>query len=149
MSGWEIAFVAVNAVALVWWAALILLPRWPALLSGGIYLGVGLLCAVYAGALAGVLTGLLPGGGEGGGFGSIAEVRAIFASDAGVVIGWTHYLAFDLFAGLWIARDADAKNVGRLWQAPVLLATLFAGPVGFGAWLLLREPRARASGRLR
>lgn len=149
MNGWEAAFVSVNAIALVWWLAIIFLPRWPALLSGGFYLGVGLLCAIYAGALGGVLIGLLPGGGEGGGFGSIEEVRAIFASDAGVVIGWTHYLAFDLFAGLWIARDADDKQVSRLWQAPVLIVTLLAGPVGFGAWLLLREKRARRSGRLR
>ncbi|MEO0908688.1 MAG: abscisic acid-deficient protein Aba4 family protein, partial [Pseudomonadota bacterium] len=37
-----------------------------------------------------------------------------------------HYLAFDLFVGLWIARDADAKSISRLVQAPILLATLMA-----------------------
>ncbi|MEO0908687.1 MAG: abscisic acid-deficient protein Aba4 family protein [Pseudomonadota bacterium] len=76
-------------------------------------------------------------------------MRAIFSSDVGVVIGWTHYLAFDLFVGLWIARDADAKSISRLIQAPILLATLMAGPLGLFVWLIVREPAARKSGRPR
>ncbi|MBA4044348.1 MAG: DUF4281 domain-containing protein, partial [Erythrobacter sp.] len=107
---WALVFNAVNLLALIAWTALILLPRWPALLSGVLYLGVGLLCLIYAGGLIGVLSGLIPTtGGGGADFTTIAGVRSIFASDAGVTIGWTHYLAFDLFVGLWIARDADAK----------------------------------------
>ncbi len=147
---WDAVFGAVNLLALVCWAALILLPRWPALLSAVLYLGVGLLCLVYAAGLIGVVSGLIPNP-EGGGadFSTIAGVRAIFASDAGVTIGWTHYLAFDLFVGLWIARDGDAKNISRVVQAPILLATFLAGPLGLGIWLLLREPAARRQGRFR
>lgn len=148
--GWAFLFNAVNILALLGWAALILLPRWPTLLSAILYLGVGLLCLVYAAGLIGVVIGLIPNpGGGGADFSTIAGVRAIFAGDAGVTIGWTHYLAFDLFVGLWIARDADAKSIARLIQAPVLLATFIAGPVGLGAWLLLREPVARRQGRFR
>jgi hypothetical protein len=150
MMDWSLLFNAVNLLALIAWAALIVLPRWPALLSGVLYLGVGLLCLVYAAGLVAVVSGLIPNpGGGGADFSTIAGVRAIFASDAGVTIGWTHYLAFDLFVGLWIARDGDAKNIGRLIQAPVLLATFIAGPVGLGIWLLLREPAARRQGRFR
>ena len=76
-------------------------------------------------------------------------MRAIFGSDAGVTIGWTHYLAFDLFVGLWIARDADAKGISRYVQAPILLATLLAGPLGLGIWLALREPAGGRQGRFR
>ena len=82
--------------------------------------------------LARTLTDLRPG------------LRALFMSDAGVVIGWTHYLAFDLFTGLWIARDADAKGFGRVLQVPFLAATFIAGPVGLLSWLVVREPTARA-----
>jgi hypothetical protein len=150
MIDWDAWFSMVNLLALVAWAALILLPRWPALLSGVLYLGVGLLCLIYAGGLIGVLTGMIPTtGGGGADFSTIAGVRSIFGSDAGVTIGWTHYLAFDLFVGLWIARDADAKGVSRLIQAPVLLATFMAGPLGLGVWLLIREPAARRQGRFR
>jgi hypothetical protein len=147
---WDAVFGAVNLLAMIAWAALILLPRWPALLSGVLYLGVGLLCLIYATGLIGLLSGFIPNP-QGGGadFTTIAGVRAIFGSDAGVTIGWTHYLAFDLFVGLWIARDGDAKGISRLVQAPVLLATFIAGPLGLGIWLLLREPAARRQGRFR
>ncbi|MFW5634645.1 MAG: ABA4-like family protein [Erythrobacter sp.] len=145
---WSAIFNAVNLLALIAWVALILLPRWPALLSGVLYLGVGLLCLVYAVGMIGVVSGLIPNP-EGGGadFTTIEGVQAIFATRAGVTIGWTHYLAFDLFVGLWIARDGDAKNVSRLVQAPILLATFMAGPLGLLIWLVVREPAARKTGR--
>ncbi|MFM7378502.1 MAG: ABA4-like family protein [Erythrobacter sp.] len=147
---WALVFKAVNLLALAGWTALILLPRWPALLSAILYLGVGLLCLVYAVSLIGVVGGLIPNpGGGGADFFSITGIRAIFATDGGVTIGWTHYLAFDLFAGLWIARDADAKDFSRWLQAPILFATLMAGPIGLGIWLLVREPAARRQGRFR
>jgi hypothetical protein len=147
---WDAVFGAVNLLAMIAWAALILLPRWPALLSGVLYLGVGLLCLIYATGLIGLLSGVIPNpDGGGADFTTIAGVRANFASDAGVTIGWTHYLAFDLFVGLWIARDGDAKGISRLVQAPILLATFIAGPLGLGIWLLLREPAARRQGRFR
>jgi hypothetical protein len=150
MIDWNAWFSMVNLLALIAWVALILLPRWPALLSGMLYLGVGLLCLIYATGLIGLLSGLIPNP-QGGGadFTTIAGVRAIFASDAGVTIGWTHYLAFDLFVGLWIARDGDAKSISRFIQAPILFATFMAGPLGLGLWLLLREPAARRQGRFR
>ena len=146
---WTTAFVAANLLALVMWAALILLPRWPALLAAVLYLGIGLLCLAYALGLVGILTGALDpvGGGGGADFSTIEGVRSIFASDGGVTIGWIHYLAFDLFVGLWIARDADAKGFSRLLQAPILLATFLAGPLGLLVWLAIRERRARAGGR--
>ncbi|MET4131458.1 hypothetical protein ABIE62_000570 [Porphyrobacter sp. MBR-155] len=150
MIDWGLVFNAVNIIAAVGWAALILLPRWPALLSAALYLGVGLLCLIYATGLIGVLTGVIPNpDGGGADFTTIAGVRAIFASDAGVVIGWTHYLAFDLFVGVWIVRDADAKGLSRWVQAPILLATFIAGPLGLLVWLLVREPAARRQGRFR
>ena len=148
---WSALFGFVNLVALIAWAALILLPRWPALLSGCLYVGSGLLCLIYAVCIVGVLTGVLNPAGppESGGmdFSSIEGVRSILASDAGVTIGWTHYLAFDLFVGVWIARDADHKGFSRFLQAPVLLLTFLAGPVGLLIWLIIRESRARKQGR--
>ena len=147
---WDTVFSVANGLALVMWAALIFLPRWPALLAALLYLGVGLLCLVYAIGLIGIVSGLLdPIGPQGPGldFGSIDGVRSIFASDGGVTVGWVHYLAFDLFVGIWIARDADAKGFSRLIQAPILLATFMAGPLGLLIWLAIRERRARQGGR--
>jgi hypothetical protein len=82
-----------------------------------------------------------------GDFLSIEGIRSLFASDGGIVIGWTHYLAFDLFIGQWIAKDADHKGVSRIAQVPVLILTLLAGPIGLLVWLIVRERRARALAR--
>ena len=64
---------------------------------------------------------------------------AMFRSEGAIVVGWTHYLALDLLAGLWIARDADRLGAGRLLQVPYLLATFMAGPAGVFAWLVTRQ----------
>lgn len=144
---WGSLFSIVNLVALVAWAALILLPRWPALLSAVMYAGVGLLCLIYSVCLIGVLSGAVSAGDGGADFTTIEGVRSVFSSDVGVVIGWTHYLAFDLFVGLWIARDGDQKGISRFVQAPILLATFLAGPLGLFVWLAVREPAARRMGR--
>lgn len=146
---WDGIFGGANILAMICWLALILLPRWPALLSALLYLGVGLLCLVYAVGLISIVGGFVDpvGPDTGSNFSSIEGVRAIFASDGGVTVGWVHYLAFDLFVGLWIARDADAKGFNRFVQAPILLATFLAGPLGLLVWLIVREKAARKLGR--
>ncbi|NVD45668.1 ABA4-like family protein [Qipengyuania atrilutea] len=146
---WNALFGLANIAAMIAWAALIFAPRWSALLSAVLYLGVGLLCLTYTLCLAGIVSGVLDPGAGGGGaasFTTIEGVRAIFATDGGVTTGWVHYLALDLFAGLWIARDADAKGFSRFVQAPVLLLTFVAGPAGLLIWLIVREKRARKTG---
>jgi len=67
---------------------------------------------------------------EGGGYGSIAEVRALFAHDHVLVAGWVHYLAFDLMVGALLAERMDRAGIHRLVQAPTLLATFMFGPAG-------------------
>lgn len=148
---WPALFAFTNILAMLAWLLLAFAPRKPLTHSAILYLGVALLCLVYAACFVLFVTGSVdpvtqPGAGEPG-FGSIEAVRALFMSDGGVVIGWTHYLAFDLFTGLWISRDADAKGFSRIAQLPFLFATFMAGPVGLLAWLIVRERRARATGR--
>src|SRR3546814_2282070 len=48
----------------------------------------------------------------------------LFDSPGGATMGWIHYLAFDLFTGMWIARDAVQKGFSRAVQFPFLLLTL-------------------------
>jgi hypothetical protein len=83
-----------------------------------------------------------------GGFGSIAEVRALFSKDELLLAGWLHYLAFDLFIGAWIARQADALGYPRALQAVVLLATFMFGPVGLVLFLAIRSFYRRRKGPL-
>jgi ABA DEFICIENT 4-like len=75
---------------------------------------------------------------EGGGFGSITEVRALFANDSSLAAGWLHYLAFDLFVGSWIAREGLASGVPALLLVPCLALTFLFGPAGLLLFLILR-----------
>ncbi|MDZ7906482.1 MAG: ABA4-like family protein [Cypionkella sp.] len=66
----------------------------------------------------------------GGGFGSIAQVRALFASDWGLLAGWVHYLAFDLMIGALMATQMDRVGLARISQAPLLALIFLFGPLG-------------------
>ena len=151
---WRQVFALTNGLALIGWLLLLLAPRRPVVLSLVLYASVGLLCLIYTVLFIGLIGGWLdpvraPGAAEASPMNySVAGLRALFASDGAITVGWTHYLALDLFTGLWIARDADAKGVGWLIQAPILLATYLAGPLGLLVWLLAREPAARRKAQL-
>ena len=67
----------------------------------------------------------------GGGFGTLAQVKALLATEPTLLAGWIHYLAFDLFVGVWIAEQADQLNISRVLQAPILAFTFLLGPVGY------------------
>lgn len=146
---WQAIFVLTNVIACAGWAALAVLPRRPAVHSLILYAGVAMLCLAYAAMVIALFGGLaeparVPGATEPDLTDySIAGLRALFMSDGGIVLGWTHYLAFDLFVGLWIGRDADAKGFSRLAQLPILFLTLMVGPIGLLTWLIVRERRAR------
>ncbi len=142
----EQGFSLASTAAMAGWLVLLLLPRRPFLLRL-LRIGlVGLLSTAYA-----VLIMVYFFRIEGGGFGSIAAVRQLFLSDGGLLAGWIHYLAFDLFVGLWIAERADRAGLGRLLQAPILAATFLFGPIGLlmfyatrGAQTLLPAASARS-----
>ncbi len=127
-----------SAFAMLGWLLLILAPRWRwtgALVLSGAWSLV--LSAIYL-----VLVVLfMPG--AAGGFGSIAEVRALFSSDALLLAGWVHYLAFDLLAGALEVRQAKASGIPHLLLVPVLLLTFFLGPVGLLLFFLIKSVRQR------
>jgi hypothetical protein len=145
VDGWSAVFVLTNAIAFAGWAALAALPRTRAVRLAILYGAVGLLCLAYLVVFVGLFGGLTNPGRVPGAPApdlldySVDGLRALFMSDGGIVLGWTHYLAFDLFAGLWIARDADRRGVSRVAQLPFLFATLMAGPIGLIAWLAARK----------
>lgn len=145
---WDSLFLLANYWAIAAWIALAFLPRGPKTLALILYLGVALLCLAYTVLIAGFLTGGIDPGGPGGGdFTTLKGVMMLFDSPGGATLGWIHYLAFDLFTGMWIARDSDQKGFSRIAQFPFLLLTLLVGPVGLFAWLIVRERRARAQAK--
>ncbi|GAA4716652.1 DUF4281 domain-containing protein [Sphingomonas lutea] len=150
---WAGLFGLTNVIALIGWALLAALPRGPKVYSTVMYAGVAMLCLAYAAIFAALFGGFVdpvrvPGAPvpDLGDY-SVRGLRTLFMSDGAIVLGWTHYLAFDLFVGLWIARDADLKGFSRWVQLPVLFLTFMAGPIGLLIWLVIRERRAQQAAR--
>jgi len=85
-----------------------------------------------------------------GGYGSLAEVRRLFAVPELLIAGWIHYLAFDLFVGAWIAERSAELGLPHLALLPLLVLTFLFGPAGLLAFVLLAAPvqrwRRRAAG---
>ncbi len=79
-----------------------------------------------------------------GGMSSLAAIRNAFNSDAILLAGWLHYLIFDLFVGAWQVQDARENHIGHLKIIPTLAFTLFLGPIGLLAYLILRQVSRRA-----
>lgn len=129
----ETIFTAANGLALLGWLLLAFAPRWrftrQVVLSGAASLLLG---ALYLGLLIAYF------GTSEGGFGSLAEVVKLFSQPPMVLLGWVHYLAFDLFIGAWELRDARARGVPHLALLPCFAATFMFGPVGLLLYFAIR-----------
>ncbi len=139
---WEAIFGYANLYAMICWGVLAFVPKRERFILPLFSAGVGLLALAYAVLIVGLLGGLIDGGTGGGGgtpdFTTLAGVQALFDSQGGATIGWIHYLAFDLFVGIWVARNADRHGYLRIVQVPILFFVLMAGPLGLTLYLLLR-----------
>jgi len=82
---------------------------------------------------------------EDAGMASVAEVAAFFSHPNGVLLGWAHYLVFDLFVGAWIARDGARRAVARWKLVPCLFFTLMVGPLGLLLYIVVRKFSTEAS----
>ncbi len=124
-----------NTFALAGWGllALAILFRWRKLRDWGPGFAIPLLLSTFYTAIIGIHWWEAEGG-----FSSLAGVAKLFQSDWILLAGWVHYLAYDLFIGTWIARDADARNLPRWVLIPVLPLAFLFGPAGFLLWIMLR-----------
>lgn len=133
---WESGFSIINVLVVPAWVLLILLPRatitraavhsmlWPVLL-GSIY-AILLIAAMGFGVSH-----------PDAGF-SFTGVQALFDHPNGILIGWSHFLVFDLFVGAWMARDAQRLEIQHWKLVPCLLGAFLFGPVGLLLYALVR-----------
>ncbi len=77
----------------------------------------------------------------GGNFNSLAGVQRLFSSPYALTAGWLHYLAFDLFVGVWIAQRAATLNIPHWQVLPLLALTFLFGPLGYAAFIGWRAVR--------
>ena len=128
-------FSATNALAMIGWAGLILLPgrRFVVQVLARVLIPV-VIAVVYISLMVGHV-GSSP---EGGGFGSLAGVATLFTVDGLLLAGWIHYLAFDLFVGSWEVTDSRKEGIPQLFLVPCLVLTFLFGPIGLLLFLAVR-----------
>lgn len=143
----NLLFTLANLSVFPAWIMLIFLPNWSVteklvhsmlypLILGAAY-SVGLFLSVFGGM-----------GAADGGFSTIEGVRALFSVDVGILVGWIHYLVFDLFVGAWEARDAKRRGFSHWLLIPCLFFTFMAGPLGLLLYVLLRKATGKGGWRL-
>ena len=127
-------FAVCNAAVVPAWLLLAVAPGWiwtRRIVHSALYpLALG---AVYAAGFA--TLGPAP---EGGGFGTLRGVMTLFTVPQLVLVGWVHYLVFDLFVGAWEVRDAQRRGIRHLLVIPCLALTFAFGPLGLLLHLALR-----------
>ncbi len=133
-----------NLVAMGGWVLLLLAPlRRNALILAARIVGV-VLALTYATLLG---TSLLAGGGGDLDFSTLGGVTAMFARPEAVLVGWVHYLAFDLWVGAWQAERAPQDGVPHWLLVPCLFLTFLFGPVGLLLFVIARTVTARRLAR--
>lgn len=129
-------FMLANYSVMPFWLLLIVAPRAKItdmlVHSGLVPMVLGI---TYSALLLNSMVGDTP---EGAGMGSLDALMISFSQPMAVVTGWVHYLAFDLFVGAWIARDAARMGIHHFSIILPLLLTFAAGPAGLLFYLLLR-----------
>lgn len=131
-------FQFVNLVAIIGWIILIGFPGWKNIPRGILNGFILVLCFFYLG----ILMEWVHKGGQGG-FDTLANVMLLFTNDKAVLAGWIHYLAFDLFVGVWITQDALKIGLPRWALIIIQLFTFMVGPIGLGIYMIARRRKTK------
>jgi len=133
---YESVFSLLNASVLPAWLLLVFCPTahiTKSFVHSGIYaLALGVFYVVAFG------FAIVGGHAEGADFTTTAGISLLFQHPNGVLVGWCHYLVFDLFVGAWIGRDSMRRNLPHWLVVPCQLLTFILGPIGLLSYMLLR-----------
>ena len=137
----ETLFVVVNLIPMPYWLLMIFLPRHPytrRLTSG--WAALALLGVIYTVLLFGSVffSGSMGNDLVDADLLSLDGLAALMATPLGTLIAWTHLLALDLFAGVWIYQECQRTSVSQWLAGIFLFFTLMSGPFGLLLFLLWR-----------
>ncbi|MCA6078844.1 ABA4-like family protein [Fulvivirga sedimenti] len=134
-------FSIVNAWVLPGWLLIALAPSWRYTSRLVFYLAIIPLTVTYAYLLISGLDNM-----SADAFSTLDSVVALFSSPEAVLTGWVHYLAFDLFTGLMIAKDARKLKINQWIVIIPLFFTLMFGPFGLLLYAIIRLIRVKQAG---
>jgi small-conductance mechanosensitive channel len=134
----NLLFTIVNTAVLPSWLLLAFAPRWTYTRRFVLLCGVLLMAVTYTVLFAANFSAVMGGGGM-----SLAGISAGFQNPEIALLGWVHYLSFDMFVGAWEVHDAQTHGVSHWIVVPCLLGTFMAGPVGLLLYMAMRFVRTK------
>ena len=132
----ETLYTIVNVLVLPPWLLLIVAPRWKWTLPLASIAYPSLLGLMYVALLAFNVRSMTDG------IASLDNLARLFENPSVLLMGWVHYLAFDLFVGSWQVRDAQRLEIPHVLVVPCLLLTLLLGPTGLVCYFAIRFARS-------
>ncbi len=126
-------FSIANAWVLPGWLLIAFLPGWKYTSRLVYYVAIVPLAIAYSWLF---LSGI--GNMESDSFSTLDNVVALFSEPDAVLIGWIHYLAFDLLVGLMIANDARRLKINQWIVLLPLFFTFMSGPFGLLIYTVIR-----------
>ena len=132
-------FTFANTFAFLSWIPLIVAPYNPRIRNSLFGISVVLLAALYTFLFAGFFD---PSSMQS--FSTLDGLMSLFSSKEAVLVGWVHYLAFDLLTGLYVAQNAQKNGLNPWIIRPLFLFVFMAGPVGFLLYTLVRTVAKRS-----
>lgn len=126
-------FQIANALVLPGWLLLIIAPSWKWTSRIVVSVIITILAVLYVSMVFGSISF-----GDLESFGSLQGIMSLFGNQGAVLIGWIHYLAFDLMAGWFITFDARRNDINRYLTIPCLILCFMLGPTGLLLYLILR-----------
>ncbi|MGB0863809.1 MAG: ABA4-like family protein [Saprospiraceae bacterium] len=123
-----------NQFVMVGWLLLIIAPKWQwtkrIVFSGGIAM---VLAVVYLVLFINDIENF-----DVNSFSTLEGVMNLFTVPEAVLMGWVHYLAFDLFIGMWEVTNAQRHEISHWLVIPCLLLTFMLGPIGLLTYIIVR-----------
>ena len=134
----ETLFALASAWILPGWLLLLFAPSWKYTGRIVFYAIIMVLALAYAWLFLSDIGSFDPEAGS-----TLAGISNAFGSPRVALIGWIHYLAFDMLAGLVIALDARRVGINSILMVVPLFFTLMAGPFGLLIYVVIRVAYAR------
>lgn len=139
----ERVFSIANAIALVSWIMLAVLPGRPLMTKMTKMIATKVVPSVLAVLYTAIVISVF--GRTPGGFSTLAGVGMLFSNPWLLLAGWVHYLAFDLLVGSWELQDARQHGIPHWMVVPCLALTFLFGPAGWLLYTILRSIRRTGS----
>ena len=77
---------------------------------------------------------------------SLAGIGALFTDPRALLLGWVHYLAFDLWVASWEVEEGRRIGLTHWLVGPCVFLTIMLGPLGLLLFLAIRGGRASVAG---